>query len=103
MAADVYKAIADPTRRAMLDLLAERERPVEDLVARFGVTWSADIFEIIAYASKAYVLYYGIQCVQALLATFEVKKRDILPQRIVFIAGIALAVLVLVFGTPAAA
>jgi DNA-binding transcriptional ArsR family regulator len=41
MAGDVYKAIADPTRRAMLDLLAERERPVEDLVARFGVTWSA--------------------------------------------------------------
>ncbi|MGR6432845.1 hypothetical protein ACU5AY_18225 [Rhizobium sp. PAMB 3174] len=68
-----------------------------------AVTWSADIFEIISYASKAFVLYYGIQCVQALLATLEVKKRDILPQRIVFIAGIALAVLVLVFGTPAAA
>ena len=34
MAGDVYKAVADPTRRAMLDLLAERERPVEDLVAR---------------------------------------------------------------------
>ncbi len=41
MAADVYKAIADPTRRAMLDLLAERERPVEELVARFDVTFSA--------------------------------------------------------------
>jgi DNA-binding transcriptional ArsR family regulator len=38
---DVYRAIADPTRRAMLDLLAERERPVEELVARFGVTYSA--------------------------------------------------------------
>ena len=41
MAADVYKAIADPTRRAMLDLLAERERPVEELVARFAVSFSA--------------------------------------------------------------
>ena len=38
---DVYRAIADPTRRAMLDVLADRERPVEDLVARFGVTYSA--------------------------------------------------------------
>jgi DNA-binding transcriptional ArsR family regulator len=38
---DVYRAIADPTRRAMLDVLAERERPVEELVARFGVTYSA--------------------------------------------------------------
>jgi DNA-binding transcriptional ArsR family regulator len=41
MAGDVYKAIGDPTRRALLDLLAERERPVEELVARFGVTFSA--------------------------------------------------------------
>jgi DNA-binding transcriptional ArsR family regulator len=41
MTGDVYKAIGDPTRRAMLDLLAERERPVEEIVARFGVTWSA--------------------------------------------------------------
>ena len=41
MAGDVYRAIADPTRRAMLDILAERERPVEDLVARFGVSFSA--------------------------------------------------------------
>jgi DNA-binding transcriptional ArsR family regulator len=41
MPGDVYKAIGDPTRRALLDALAERERPVEELVARFGVTFSA--------------------------------------------------------------
>jgi DNA-binding transcriptional ArsR family regulator len=41
MAGDVYRAISDPTRRALLDILAERERPVEELVARFGVTFSA--------------------------------------------------------------
>ena len=41
MGGDVYRAIGDPTRRAMLDVLAERERPVEELVARFGVTYSA--------------------------------------------------------------
>jgi DNA-binding transcriptional ArsR family regulator len=41
VAGDVYRAIGDPTRRAMLDILAERERPVEELVARFGVSFSA--------------------------------------------------------------
>ena len=38
---DVYRAIGDPTRRAMLDILADHERPVEELVARFGVSFSA--------------------------------------------------------------
>ena len=31
----VYRAIAEPTRRAILDLLARREQPVGWLVARF--------------------------------------------------------------------
>lgn len=32
---DVFTAVADPTRRAMLDLLAGGERPAGDLVAAF--------------------------------------------------------------------
>lgn len=35
---DVYGAVADPTRRRMLDLLAERERPVMDLVSHFDMS-----------------------------------------------------------------
>ena len=38
---DPYRAIADPTRRAVLDLLAEGERPVNDLVGRFKITQPA--------------------------------------------------------------
>jgi DNA-binding transcriptional ArsR family regulator len=41
MTGDVYRAISDPTRREMLGILADRERPVEELVARFGVSFSA--------------------------------------------------------------
>jgi len=37
----VFEAVADPTRRAMLDLLAGGERPVSDLVARFDITQPA--------------------------------------------------------------
>lgn len=32
---DVFTAVADPTRRAMLDLLSDGERPAGDLVAAF--------------------------------------------------------------------
>ena len=37
----VFAAVAEPTRRAMLDLLAARERSVSDLVACFDVTQPA--------------------------------------------------------------
>jgi DNA-binding transcriptional ArsR family regulator len=39
--ATVFHAIADPTRRAILELLIEQERPVRDLLARISATQSA--------------------------------------------------------------
>jgi DNA-binding transcriptional ArsR family regulator len=41
MPADIYKAIADPTRRRILDLLAECERPVGELAAPFRMSQPA--------------------------------------------------------------
>ncbi len=38
---DVYHAIADPNRRKMLELLAQRERSVQELAAHFDVTLGA--------------------------------------------------------------
>lgn len=35
---DVFHALADPTRRQMLHLLAERDRPVMDLVGSFNMS-----------------------------------------------------------------
>jgi len=37
-AADVFHAVADPTRRALLDLLAQGEEPVNFLAERFAVS-----------------------------------------------------------------
>jgi DNA-binding transcriptional ArsR family regulator len=37
----VYRAISEPIRRRILDLLADRERPVKDLVDRFPVSQPA--------------------------------------------------------------
>jgi DNA-binding transcriptional ArsR family regulator len=39
--ADTFQAIADPTRRRLLNRLAEGEQPVSSLAARFDVTLSA--------------------------------------------------------------
>jgi len=39
--AAVFRAIGDPTRRAILDLLVEGERSVNDLVDRFPMTQPA--------------------------------------------------------------
>ncbi|HUK87233.1 MAG TPA: metalloregulator ArsR/SmtB family transcription factor [Terriglobales bacterium] len=38
---EVFQAIADPTRRALLDLLLESERPVKSLVERFHISQPA--------------------------------------------------------------
>ena len=38
---EVFQAIADPTRRALLDLLLESERPVKSLVERFTMSQPA--------------------------------------------------------------
>src|SRR5689334_13783595 len=38
---DVFLAVSDPTRRAMLDMLADRDRAVGELAERFDVTLSA--------------------------------------------------------------
>jgi DNA-binding transcriptional ArsR family regulator len=37
----VFRAISEPTRRRILDLLAEGERPVKDLVDRFPMSQPA--------------------------------------------------------------
>lgn len=39
--ADVFLAIADPTRRRILDLLADGERPVAEIADRFDVSLPA--------------------------------------------------------------
>lgn len=38
---DVFRAVADPTRRGLLDLLAARDQPVNDLAERFEMTLPA--------------------------------------------------------------
>jgi hypothetical protein len=70
-------------------------------VAAILITWSADIFHIITYASKAFVLYYGLQSLQAALWQVDNPPRKRLVLRVFYGAGVVLAIAVLVFATPA--
>jgi hypothetical protein len=63
-----------------------------------GLTWFAHIFEIIAYASKAFALYYALQCSIAAVGAFREARR---PLRAALYAACALlAIAVLLFGQP---
>lgn len=68
-------------------------------VASLGLTWTADIYQIISYASRAFAAYYALQCALAFLLARRA-GRPLGAQ-----AGYALLTLlslaVLVFGIPA--
>jgi hypothetical protein len=63
-----------------------------------AMTWSANIFEIITYASKAFVAYYGLQAALAAALAWE---RGRYGRAALYGAGIVLAVLVIAVAVPA--
>lgn len=65
-----------------------------------AVTWSGNIYTIITYASKAFVIYYGLQSLQAVLSAL---RRQHPYDACLFTAGVILAILVVMFGVPVAA
>ncbi|MEJ2119187.1 MAG: hypothetical protein P8Z76_00500 [Alphaproteobacteria bacterium] len=66
-----------------------------------GITWLADIYEIIVYASKAFVLYYGLQCSLAAFVAFRRGADFSLVRGMLFVSGTVLSIMVLIFGVPA--
>jgi hypothetical protein len=69
--------------------------------AALVVIWSGNIYEIIVYATKAFVVYYGLQCVLAALVALRGGKRRSPGKALLFAAGTALAVTIVIFGIPA--
>ena len=65
-----------------------------------GITWSANIYEIIAYASKAFLGYYALQSVQAVRSSIEHRQFG---RALLFAVAVLLAIAAIVLGTPAAA
>ena len=62
------------------------------------LTWTANLFEIIAYASRAFALYYALQAAIAAIAAWRSKRQ---PARMAGFAMLCLLGLAItVFGTP---
>ena len=66
-----------------------------------GITWTANIFEIIVYASKAFVIYYALQCCLAAFVAIRPGATRNGRHAILFAFGTALSIVVLLFGIPA--
>jgi hypothetical protein len=66
-----------------------------------AITWEANIFEIIVYASKAFALYYALQACLALLTAVRAQPAPRWGRAALFGAAALLSGLVLVFGVPA--
>ncbi len=67
-------------------------------VVAIAIIWAANIYEIIAYASKAFVLYYALQSLQAALAARRNKSYALMA---LFAFCVALAAVIVVFAAPA--
>ncbi len=66
-----------------------------------AITWSANIYEIITYASKAFVLYYGLQSLQAALSAWRTGGNRAGAKAAFYGAGVVLALVIVVFAIPA--
>jgi len=67
-------------------------------LAAIAITWVADIYQIITYASQAFVTYYALQSLQATMSAWRLGRRW---RAAVYAVGIVIALLVVVFAIPA--
>nr|WP_321359018.1 hypothetical protein [uncultured Hyphomonas sp.] len=102
LAAQFSAAIADTSGAGGLveELSGRRVRPrvayLMLVIIGLCLTWFSHIFEIISLASKAFALYYALQCAIASLAAFREAKSPV--RGLAYAAFSLLAVAVLIFG-----
>ena len=65
-----------------------------------AITWTANIYEIITYASKMFVIYYGLQALQAAMAA---ARRGQWWRASGFGAAVLVALAIIVLAKPVAA
>ena len=69
-------------------------------LAAIAITWLADIYQIITYASQAFVTYYALQSLQATLSAWKLDRRW---RGALYAVGIVIALVVVFFAVPAEA
>ena len=78
--------------------LSARQAYAVLVMAGLALTWTADVFEIISYASRAFAVYYGLQSAIAAMAARRTGRHG----RAVLFLGLAiLGAAAVIFGKPA--
>jgi hypothetical protein len=71
------------------------------LLVTVGMTWSTNVNEIIAYASRAFALFYTLQCIVAWVVALQEQNLERRPLRLVTFAFLAvMCFLVFALGIP---
>lgn len=106
LASQLSAAVADMNGAGgLLSELSRQHLPVHlgnlmTALVAIAITWTADIYEIITYGSKAFVAYYALQSAQAALSAWRREQRG---AAALYAAAVVLAVAVLLFAVPASA
>ncbi len=107
LASQLSAAVADMNgANGLLETSVARRLPVRagylvTAAVAVAITWTANIYEIIVYASKAFVFYYALQCALATLVSLRHSDGYSRVRALLFASGVALSLLVLAFGIPA--
>ncbi len=107
MASQLSAAVADMNGSSGLlaEVSARRFNPrwgyALAAMAAIAIVWMADIFAIITFASKAFLLYYGLQSVQAVAAIASGRSQARAWRGFVYGFGAILALLIIVLAVPA--
>ena len=100
-------AVADDSGcGGLLEDISNRKLPVRYaylliLLVTVGLTWATDVNGIIAYASRAFALFYMLQCAVAFIVAWQLKDLSGRPFRLALFAFLAVVcLLVFALGIP---
>ncbi len=104
LASQLSAAVADTNGAGGLLSEASRRRlrvntgNVITAAAAIAITWTADIYQIITCASKMFVIYYGLQSMQATLSAW---RRGSPGKALLFLLAVLIALGIVLFAIPA--
>lgn len=99
-------AVADNSGAGgLIEELTHRRLPIRYayliiLLVTVAITWETDVNGIIAYASRAFALYYMLQCLVACFVISQQKMIGHRPRQILFLLLSVVCLLVFLYGLP---
>ena len=89
----------------LIEELTHRKLPIRYaylliLLVTVALTWETDVNGIIAYASRAFALYYMLQCLVAFFVAYKMHNAQRPLRLVLFLSLAVMCLLVFLFGLP---